>query len=201
MFDVMSNAPQRIPAIPQEEWTDEVRDVFAIMEGPAARETGSQSNVIMMLANYPELAKRFLTFNVHLQRGSTLPPRVRELVILRVSWRNRCEYEWRHHMRMSPRVGLTLEECAAVKDGPEAGCWTELEQVALVAADQLCDHGRVDGLTWDELARHFDQRQMLDLLFTVGSYTMLGWVLNSVDLQLEPGHPRGFEAVDAEPPC
>lgn len=182
----MGEAAARIAPVPPDAWTDEVLAVFEIVEGPKAREIGSRSNVILTLANHPALASRFLAFSHYLQRQSTLPPRLRELVILRVAWRHRCEYERRHHLNLAHFFGVTPEECAAVEGGdPEAGAWSEPERLALLAVDQLCERSRIDEATWNALCAHGDKQLLLDLVFTVGGYTTLAWALNTLEVQLD----------------
>src|SRR5262249_38751222 len=111
---LMNDGAARIAPVPRDAWTEEVLAVFEIVEGARGREQGSRSNVILPLANHPALASRFLAFSHYLQRQSTLPPRLRELVILRVAWRHRCEYERRHHLNLAGYFGITPDECAAV---------------------------------------------------------------------------------------
>ena len=184
----MSSSIPRIAPLPPEQWTDQIRDVFALAEGAGARERGSRSNVVLTLANHPELAAHFLAFSTYLRKRSTLPARLRELVILRVAWRYQCDYEWAHHVNLAGHLGVTPGECEAVRDGPEAGDWTALERQILHAADQLCEQGRIDGPTWDALAAHFDKHLLLDLIFTVGGYATLAWALNSIGVEAGDAH-------------
>lgn len=192
----MSRATPRIGPLPRDEWTERVLDVFEVVEGPKGREQGSRSNVILTLANHPELAARFLAFSYYLLRQSTLPARLRELVILRVAWRQRCEYERAHHLNLAAYVGITPEECAAVEDGPEVGAWTGLEQLVLRAADQLHEQGRIDGPTWDALAAQCDKQLLLDLIFTVGGYTTLAWALNTIEVVVDADLSRDLSIAD-----
>lgn len=191
----MAQSP-RIGPLPRDEWTDRVLDVFEVVEGLKGREQGSQSNVILTLANHPELAARFLAFSHYLLRESTLPARLRELVILRVAWRQRCAYEQAHHLNLAAYVGITPEECAAVEDDPEAGAWTELERLALRAADQLHDQGRIDASTWDALAVQGDKHLLLDLIFTVGGYTTLAWALNTLEVAVDAELSKDLSSAD-----
>lgn len=181
----------RIPPLPAAAWTEAARDVFAMLGGPQARANGPNNNVIETLAVHPDLAKAFLTFNVHLLLNSTLPPRLRELVILRTLCTNVCAYDWAHHQLLGARVGVTGDDVEAVKTGPAADGWSALERAALTAADQLRTTGVVAEETWQVLAGDLDERQLMDLLFTVGAYTMISWSLNTLQVQLEPGVPRG----------
>jgi 4-carboxymuconolactone decarboxylase len=175
---------QRIPSVPQEGWTDEVRDVFAIYEGPEARERGSRYNFIRWIANHPQLAQNWLRYNHALTRG-VLPPKLREIVILRVSWRYQSEYEWGMHVVIAGEIGLGLAHLEAIQEGPEATLWSELERQCLRAVDQLCTQQDIDDELWGKLAAELDTRQLMELLFIVGSYTLLAWVLRAVRLPLE----------------
>jgi 4-carboxymuconolactone decarboxylase len=186
----------RIGPLPREQWTDRVREVFAIAEGPKAAEHGPRSNVVLTLATHPELAAHFLAFSVYLRKQSTLPARLRELVILRVAWRYQCDYEWAHHVNLAGHAGVTPAECEAVRDGPDAGAWSELDRLALQATDQLCGQGRIDGATWDALAAHVDKHLLLDLIFTVGGYATLAWALNSLGVEAGDAHlSQGLSAA------
>jgi alkylhydroperoxidase family enzyme len=184
----MQGSLPRIPPLPREDWTDQVRDIFAVAEGEGARERGPRSNVVLTLANHPDLAAHFLAFSTYLRKQSTLPARLRELVILRVAWRYACDYEWAHHVNLACHLGVTPGECEAVRDGPDTGDWAPLEQQALQATDQLCDQGRIDGATWEALAAEFDKQHLLDLIFTVGGYATLAWALNSVGVDADDTH-------------
>ena len=51
-----------------------------------------------VILKYPALAKAFLTFNNHVSIASSLSKRIRELLILRISWLRRSEYEFVQHV-------------------------------------------------------------------------------------------------------
>jgi len=178
--------PPRIPQITSAEWTDAVRDVFAVFEGRRARENGSENPVIQTFAHHPTLAKPFLTFNRHLLTTSTLPVRLRQLAILRVAWTRCARYMWASHMRLSLQLGLTPQDFEAVRIGPEAPGWSEPERAVLRAVEQLRDRSDLDDAAWDALARHFDRHQMMDFLFTVGTYLLLALAFNAMRIELEP---------------
>lgn len=182
----------RIAPVPPEAWTEEVLAVFEIVEGAKGRERGSRSNVILTLANHPALASRFLAFSHYLQRQSTLPPRLRELVILRTAWRHRCEYERRHHLNLAGHFKITPAECAAVEGDLDAVAWSELERLSLQAVDELCAESRIASATWSALAALGDKQLLLDLVFTVGGYATLAWALNTLEVEVDDEISRGL---------
>ncbi len=174
----------RIPRVRPEEWTDATRDVFAVYEGRDGWENGSKFNLIHLLANHPTLAHGWLAYNKVLTT-SFLPPKLRELVILRVAWINKSDYEWSMHVVIAQRLGLGPDHFTAVQEGPTAALWSALESHALHAADQLCATHDIDEQTWTALSRELDVRQLLELLFLIGSYTMLSWIFAAIRLPLE----------------
>ena len=73
-----------------------------------------------------------------------------------------------------------------IADGAGADAWTPLEADLLAATDQLIDGYRVDDDTWTRLAEQLDERQLVELVFVVGTYTGLAMAFNSFGLQLDP---------------
>lgn len=181
----MTAKTPRMSPVPREEWTDAMRDLFAVFEGPEAREKGSRFKVIMTLANHPELAKAWLGYNVFLSKSTSLPQRLIEIVILRVAWRFDSEYEWTQHAVIGEAMGLTKEQIAALRGkAHDPSMWSDLELQSLEAVDELCSKARLKDATWRGLSKHLDRKQILELLFLVGTYGMLAWVFNA--LRVEP---------------
>ena len=52
--------------------------------------------------------------------------------------------------------------------------------------DQLIDGYLVDDPTWKRLAEHLDERQLVEVVFTVGTYTALAMAFRSFGLELDP---------------
>lgn len=181
--------PQRIFNLPREEWTDEARAVFAFFGEPGAWENGSRTNLQMVMANHTKLAMAYNTFGKHLLIDSSLPARPRELVVLRTSWHLRAEYEWHYHVGYAVKAGMTMDEVAGVREGPDAPVWAGKDEdiAVLRAVDELYEHSRISNATWAALSRHFDKHQLMDLVFTIGNYNMLSWAIAAFGMPLEPG--------------
>jgi len=147
-------------------------------------------NIFRTLANHPKLLKRWLVFGNHVLARSSLAPRERELVILRIGWLCRAGYEWGQHVQIARASGLSDAEIERIAKGPDAPGWSELERALLRATDELHADAFVSDATWAELARHYETRQLIDLVFTVGQYNMVSMALNTLGVQPEPGLPR-----------
>jgi 4-carboxymuconolactone decarboxylase len=187
----------RIHPLPRAEWTDPAREVFAFWGEPNAWEEGSKTNIMMVMANHPELGKVYNAWGKHLLMSNTIPARQLELIILRVAWKVKSEYEWHNHVGYALKAGLTIEEIAAIREEPAAGSWSEQDGTVLRAVDELIKRGRVGDRTWATLVKYFDRRQMMDLVFSIGHYVMTSWALSSFGVGLESPDPIGFDLKTA----
>ena len=96
-------------------------EAVAALLPPERRNPRGAGNALATLARHPDLAEAFLPFNTRLLLRSTLPPRLRELAILRVARRSGCAYEWAHHARIAAKAGLSEAEIEAAGDGKVIG--------------------------------------------------------------------------------
>ena len=183
----MADDTRRIPLLPREQWTEKARDLFAVLEGPEARERGPKYDIVLQLAQNPELTIPFLEYNKHLMFFSSLDHRTRELVILRVAWTCRSEYEWLSHVRDGLKIGLTDEDIAATKLGAASPHWNDYERMLMRLIDEMRDNYDIPDDLWAALSEHFNPRQLMDLIFTVGNYVMFSAVLNGMRVKPEAG--------------
>jgi len=173
----------RIAPLPESAWDEETRAM--LQSGPG--EPGRVLNIFATLAHHPKLLKRWLVFGNHVLAKSTLPPRERELVILRVGWLCRAEYEWGQHAAIGRASGLSEAEIQRIADGPGAPGWSALDRLLLAAVDELHRDAMIGDATWRALAERLSTQQLIDLLFAVGQYTLVSMALNTLGVQLEPG--------------
>ena len=182
----MNRSKPRLSPLEEAEWSAEQRELLT----PIAR-NGRVLNVFKTLVRHPKLMKRWLPFANHVLFKSSLPPRDREMLILRLAWRARAEYEWGHHVEIAERAGLSAVEIQRVTAGPDAPGWTAFESALLRAVDELHGRSRLSDPTWAALAERYDATQVMDLIFTVGNYAALAMALNSLGVPLEEDY-RGF---------
>ncbi|MGF7233408.1 MAG: carboxymuconolactone decarboxylase family protein [Frankia sp.] len=163
-----------------------IADFRTAVIGDKATEGGpSGANLLGTLARSPALTKAFLNFNGYILYGTTLPVRQRELLILRVASVRQCEYEWAQHVILAAAAGLQDEEISRIVDGPAAPGWTLIECCLLKAVDELLADARVSSDTWGVLAGELDDQQLMDVVFTVGTYEMVAFALRSFAVEPE----------------
>ena len=175
----------RIAPLPESDWTAEIRD--AVEPARSGVGLGKVPNILATIARHPKLLKRWNVFGNHVLFKSTLPPRDREILILRIGWLCRAEYEWAQHVVIGKREGLSDDEIARIGAGPDAPGWSELDRALLRATDELHRDAFVSDATWTLLAKQLNPQQLMDVVFTVGNYNLVSMALNTFGVQLDPG--------------
>ncbi len=175
----------RLPPLPADDWDDRTRAAFRHLLPAERRNPEGAGPAMSVMAHHPDLTEALLGFSVYLLYRSSLPPRIRELTILRVAHRTGCAYEWAHHSRMAVAEGLSEADIAAVRDGTAA---VEFDRVVITAADELLDGSTLSDDTWTALGEQLDDRQRMDLICTVGGYSLLAMAFNTFGVT--PEHER-----------
>lgn len=179
----------RIAPLPLADWDAELRARF---ERPGG--LGRILNVMSTLANHPDLFRRWVVFANHFLFKSTLPPRAREIVILRTAGLADCAYEWAQHRTIAKAdAGFGEAELGALVEGAASKLWGPAEAALIRTADALYVDAFVDDATWETLVAHYDERQILDVIFMVSNYLMLAMGLNAFGVQLDEGD-EGFRS-------
>ncbi len=167
----------RLEPLPPELWDDDAR---------ASLGRGKPLNIFATLARHPKLMKRWMVFGNHVLAKSTLPARDRELLILRTGWRCAAPYEWGQHVAIARAAGITDEEIERIARDDFTG-WAANEVALLHAVDELHDDSCVGDATYAELAAHYDEQQLLDIVFAVGQYHLVSMALNTFGVERDDG--------------
>ena len=190
-----SRLPPRLRPILPPDWDAAARDVMAML--PHGRDNILNSwkdgkpgiigtNLTCTQLLHPALAKAFLSFNAHFFYNSSLSARARELLILRIGWLRRAEYEYIAHLSLGKRAGLTEVELLRIQLGPDAEGWDPGDADLVRAAGELCSSAAISDATYERLAARFDAKQLLEVVFVVGCYDVLAMMLNTFRVEIEP---------------
>jgi alkylhydroperoxidase family enzyme len=121
-----------------------------------------------------------------LDRGP-LSLRQREIVIDRTCALCGCEYEWGVHVTIfAAAAGLTEEQVHATVTGDaQSGCWTNAEAALIRTVDALHAGATLEEQEYCDLAAHFDETQILEILMLCGFYRTVAYLARALDLPLE----------------
>lgn len=180
----------RIAPLTESQWNEEQIESLT----PLKREDGSVLNIIATIGRHPKLLDSFITFGLYVLQEQTLPDRDREILILRIGWLCQAKYEFGRHTIEGKRVGLTDEEILRITKGADEPEWSTFDAALVRVVDELYNDAIILDATWNVLSKRYNEKQLMDMIFTVGEYNMVSWALNSLGVQLEkdvPGFPKG----------
>jgi 4-carboxymuconolactone decarboxylase len=182
----MKLSKPRVAPLAKEGWTEEQRKFLEPFY------TSHLYNVTGTLARHWEASKKFGVWNSHILGATgTLPPRDREILILRTGWLCQAEYEWAQHVLIGKANGLTDGEIEQIRKGPNDEHWSSFDAALVRASDELHADAFVSDVTWKTLSERYTTEQLMDVVFTVGQYTLVSMALNTFGVQLDKGL-KGF---------
>ena len=148
-------------------------------------------NLFRTLARNPRIGDRFRVLGSGILSRGAVDPLEREIVIHRTTARCGCAYEWGVHVVFFGRtVGLTEAQIAAtVHGGPEDPAWTPRQSLLIRLADELHETSTVSDPLWSELAKHWSDEQLIELLVTAGFYHLVSYVANGARVEHETWAP------------
>lgn len=173
--------PARIDGIAEP--SGEVAELLA----NALTHDGTPLNIFGVLAHHPKLLKRFNLMGGFLLNKGLVPDREREIVILRVGWNARAEYEFGQHTVIGREAGLDDVEIAAIAGAPHE--WSPDDQALIDLADDLCARDCASDSTWAALRPRWSDAELIELVVCAGFYRLVSGFLNTFGVELDEGVP------------
>jgi 4-carboxymuconolactone decarboxylase len=130
----------------------------------------------------PIICGSFLQFQAAEEEHTSLPPRVRQVVILAVGAVWHSAYELYAHSAVARTVGLPDQVIQALADGQMPGELSAAEQVAWRFTNQLTSERRVEQSVYDQAHARFDAQGITDMLCLIGAYQTVCGILNSFEI-------------------
>ena len=182
----------RLAPLAESQWNEKQTELLTPFKGS----DGKILNVLATLGRHSELSERVIPFAVYVVQEQSLPARDREMLILRIGWLCQAKYEFGQHTISGKQAGLTDKEILRITRGPDDPRWSDFDAALIRAVDELHHDAIISDATWNTLSTRYDEKQLMDVVFTVGQYNMVSWALNSFGVQLDegvPGFPEGSE--------
>lgn len=167
----------RISLIEPENATPEVKEIYE------KTLRGKPANAQKALAHRPEMLKNFIGFYASV--GRSLERKLYELIYIRVSMINGCNYCLQHHLASSKRVGITPDDWQALKQANFTK-FSEKEQAALAYAEKLTRTPHdVNDADFVVLKRYFSEAEIVDLHILVGLVNLTNRFTDPLGLPVE----------------
>ncbi|MCT9079181.1 carboxymuconolactone decarboxylase family protein [Streptomyces fulvoviolaceus] len=148
-------------------------------------------NAFRMLSHAPPLADSAIDLGLAVLLESTLPVRLRELVIMAVAAGTECAYEAVQHRPIALNSGVTADQLAVIAEHRSSGReFDETESAAVTAAFELMSQHTLSEGSLAALRACFTDRQVVEIVTTVGYYVMLAGLMNGLGVDIDPSGER-----------
>jgi AhpD family alkylhydroperoxidase len=143
-------------------------------------EGGDPGPIAAALAHVPELMEKALPFIGTVFGPTALDPRLKEIVVLRVSSANRCGYCTETHTAVARGLHFGDDEVAAMRrEGPVPERWPAVERALLAFSDALSER---PGAAVSILRPHFSEPEIVELVALGATTVMLNRFATALEL-------------------
>jgi 4-carboxymuconolactone decarboxylase len=159
------------------------RAALAPLEARIRKARGEISLLYQVLLNSPPVAEGWEAMLTAIRNRTGIPPRVRELAILRVAVLNDAPYEFDMHVPHARAAGMSDAAIAAVRETPVSEAWDALDRQVIQLTDAMTRDIKVPDAVFDPLLTHFGPQQMLELTATIAAYNMVSRFLTVLRIE------------------
>ncbi|HUA03293.1 MAG TPA: carboxymuconolactone decarboxylase family protein [Solirubrobacteraceae bacterium] len=144
--------------------------------------------IFRMVANAQRAFPAWMRFGGTLFDPNELDPLLRELAIARVAAMTPgADYEWTQHAAVTLAVGGTQEQLDAIARGDiDANVLGEDGRLVVRFTTQVVLDASPDEATFAAITARFTPREIMHLLLVIGQYMMLGRIMATTQIDLEP---------------
>ena len=178
----------RLPYLTRNDLPEADRDIFDQFVKERGTEPGHIHRVV---ANAPNLLRRFLGLANELRNGTQLDPKLRELALMTVGRLTNADYEFTHHWNISLKVGVKHEQLEHLADFATSALFNEQERAVMRYASEATTNIKVSDATFNALRGFLDNRKITELVMNVAFYNSVVRVLIPLGVELEAGAKKG----------
>ncbi|QYG94450.1 carboxymuconolactone decarboxylase family protein [Iamia sp. SCSIO 61187] len=172
----------------------DVDAAHAAAAGVGVPEGMARLSVFKVLLRHEDLAARVNGLLHQLLWNGSLEPRRRELIIMRIGWRQGSVYEWTQHWRVARMLEIPEDDLLGVRDWKASDRFDRADRAVLAATDETLGGGAISARTWAELeATVPDEKARLEVVLAIANWSMFAQLLRTLEVPLEDG-------VDPWPP-
>ena len=176
------NSPMsRIQTIAYEQADAKAQEIFDHYK----KERGNVPNMFRTVAYRPEILRTMIAHFRAIMETGTAGAKLKELVIVRTSQLNHCEYCLSSHTQLAHRYGWSEEQIADLANFRQRTDFSDAEKAALELAErETQDSNGVDDELWARLRQYFDEGEIIELAAAIGLFNYFNRFNNS--LRMEP---------------
>jgi 4-carboxymuconolactone decarboxylase len=184
MDEVVGQEPRILPLQVGELDTDQLAVITSIRAAIGSATGEVIPEFFRTVVKHPALFRCQLETGIMHFRG-LIPPRERELVVLRVAWLCQAPYEWGEHVEIAKRYGLHPDEIERITRGHADAEWSENDASILLGVEELMTNYALSDQTWSKLSAIWSEAQLLEFPMLVGAYVATAFQQNSIRMRLD----------------
>ena len=179
----------RIPELKPDTMTGPQRAVAEeIIAGPHGRIVGPYHAWLQS----PELARRARALSEFVRFQSSLPKRLSELAILVTGRHWKAEFEFWAHARLGRQAGLDEAVIRALAARQRPAFQRAEEELVYTVATELYETHRLSEPVYQRAVQALGLPGLVELVGTIGYYSLVCLTLNAFELGLPPGEASPF---------
>ena len=151
-------------------------------------------NIFKVFGHTPALGTCFTDSVMAMLQDAELDWKTKELLILKATHRNECQYCVVQHEAVSQRLGVTADAIAAL-DGDNyksSDLFSDAEKALLDLTVQIgVDANRVSNDIWDRVKAHYTEPQIVEAVYVITQYIAISKFGDALGVALEPAFQGG----------
>ena len=165
----------RLAPLTDAEWPAQITDMLQGFAGSL--------NVYRTMAHNPALLRAWAGLREHVVVKTSLGRVRSEVVILRTGFRLGSDYEWSQHVARARKCGISDARILSLRG--DLGGMSPEDALLAGAVDELLEAARLCDATVRALHAEVGKDGILDVIATVGFYSVLGYMLNTFGTPLD----------------
>jgi len=180
----MLKTEPRLSRVRRSEATPEVAAIY----DRYMRTRSNVPNMFRTMAHRPEIFATMIAHFEAILTTGTLPTKLKELVIVRTSQINRCEYCLGSHTQIAIKLGWSREQLDDLANFENRNDFSPAEKAALSLAEQMTlDSDHIPDEFFAGLSDFYDEGEVVELMAAIGLFNYFNRFNNA--LQIEPTRP------------
>jgi len=146
-------------------------------------------NIFKVFGHTPELGDIFTDSVMAMLKDAELDWKTKELIILKATLRNECQYCVVQHEVVSDRLGITGEKIADIEGNryQQSELFTEGEKALLDLTAQIgVDANNIPAEIWQRVKAHYNEPQIVEAVYVITQYIAISKFGDALGVVLEP---------------
>ncbi|HEX4134462.1 MAG TPA: hypothetical protein VHY84_07635 [Bryobacteraceae bacterium] len=132
-----------------------------------------------VLLRSPEMGDLAQQFGAQMRYHSSIPRKLNEFAIVITAYHWRAQYEWYAHHRDGLKYGLEAAVMDSLAAGKRPAPMDADEEIVYNFCNTLLNKGQVNDAVFNAAKAKFGERGIVDLIGTMGYYSMVSMLLNT----------------------